>query len=241
MSQPKLDHWLKSQALPQRLLLSGSGDLWPLALKTAAELLQQDLAPIAAGLEADVKLCPDDLQTIRIGDRQTPDPLSVRGLIKWLNNTPVASRRILILQNLERTSRDAMQAWLKILEEPPPRAQFILTTQNHHQLPTTILSRVTVLPISNPDTQVAINSEADTFLSTTDLITQFRIIDDLDKSQKENPQATNQFMTDLLTLSRQQPQYQPLLPSLFTTHQDLSRNINRRLALEHLAITLQNR
>lgn len=241
MSHAKLDYYLQQNQLPSRLLLSGSGDLWALALEVAAKRINQDLGPITQGVEADVKLCPDDGQTLKIGDSQSPDALSVRGLLAWLNQTPVASHRVLVLQNLERTSRDAMQAWLKVLEEPPARTQFILTTQNHHRLPTTILSRLTVLNISDDRPSREVNSDIDTFLSTSDTITQFQLIDSLDKSHKDNPHATKNFVEDLLTHARAQPRYQALLPILFTAHQDLERNVNRRLVLEHLALQLQNR
>jgi len=241
MSHPKIDRWINQGKLPQRLLLSGSGDLWSLGLSTAATLTGENLETLTNGLNADVKLCSADEKTLKIGDSQNPEPLSVRGLINWLNQTPVASHRILVLENLERTSRDAMQAWLKVFEEPPPRAQFILTTKNHHQLPITILSRVTVLSVANNNTTKEVSADIDTFLSTSDLITKFQQIDTLDKAQKDDPTITKRFVEDLMQHSRTQPRYQKWLPKLFKAHQDLNQNVNRRLVLEHLALQLQNK
>ncbi len=240
MFTPKLEHWLVQQKLPQRLLLSGSGDLVEVGLSITSQLLNEDLKMLSAGLNQDVKVCRDDQQSLKIGDSQNPHEMTVRGLIKWLYQTPVSSQRVLVLENIERTSRDAMQAWLKVLEEPPARAQFIITTQNHYQLPTTILSRATVLNINGAHHESYDTTDAETFLGTTDLITQFRIADDLDKQQKENPKATLHFMNDLLRLARCNQRYLGLVPQLFTAYTDIKRNVNRRLVLEHLAITLQN-
>lgn len=238
MLPAKLDTWLQQNSLPPRLLLSGSGDLWPTAQQAAAELTGSDLGLLQQGLNADVRLCADEGSSLKIGEREHPDALSVRGLITWLNQKPVASHRVLVLENLERTSRDAMQAWLKVLEEPPPRAQFLLTTRNHHRLPETILSRVTVLSISTP-MDLAPTPEAEKFLAEADLIAQFQLIDALDKAVKDEPQTVANFMHDLLALARQNPAHQHRLPALFMAHRDLEQNVNRRLVLENLALSWQ--
>ena len=240
MSAEKLNRWVSENRVPQRLLLSGSGNLLELGLKTASLILDEPLIKITQGINQDVKVSVDDEQSLKIGDRQNPESLSVRGLIRWLHQTPVSKRRVLVLENLERTSRDAMHTWLKILEEPPERAQFILTTKNHHQLPTTILSRLTVLPIT--DIPVTNHStDASAFLASKDLIDQFQIIDALDKTQKDDPKIAKRFMDELLHEARQNPQYQRLIPAFFDAYTDIQRNINRRLVLEHLAIYMQNR
>lgn len=241
MQHSKVSHWLKNNKLPARLLISGTGDLLTQGKIIASELLSEDLEVLSNGLNPDVKVCADDSQSLKIGDTQNPDEMTVRGLIKWLHQTPISRHRVLILENLERTSRDAMQAWLKVLEEPPARAQFILTTKNHYQLPTTILSRVTVLPISLNQAHQAPATEAQPFLESQDTITRFRIIESLDKKHKEDPKSTTQFMDELLHIARQDLKYQALLPLLFETYRDIQRNVNRRLTLEHLALQLQNR
>jgi hypothetical protein len=240
MSVQKLDRWTNENRVPQRLLLSGSGDLLKLALSTASKIIDEPLEKITQGINQDVKISVDDEQSLKIGDHQNPESLSVRGLIKWLHQTPVSKRRVLVLENLERTSRDAMHTWLKILEEPPARAQFILTTKNHHQLPTTILSRLTVLPIAHVFAGEN-HTQAAEFLASKDLIDQFVIIDALEKTHKEDPKTTKRFMDELLQSARQNPEHQRLIPALFDAYTDIQRNINRRLVLEHLAIYMQNR
>ena len=123
MFPAKINHWLQHKCLPTRLLLSGSGDLVTTGINLAAELTASDPEHLSKGILPDVKVCHSDGKSLKIGDRDHPEEQSVRGLIKWLNQKPVASHRVLILEHFERTSRDALQAWLKILEEPPARAQ----------------------------------------------------------------------------------------------------------------------
>lgn len=240
MSTEKLNRWVAERRVPQRLLLSGSGNLLELALDTASKIIEEPLEKITLGLNQDVIISVDDEQPLKIGNPEAPDPLTVRGLIKWLHQTPVSKKRVLVLENLERTSRDAMHTWLKILEEPPKRVQFILTTRNHHQLPATILSRVTVLPIFDP-VLTQFQTTAALFLESNNLIDRFNIINLLDKAEKDDPKSTQRFMNELLQISRQNPEYQSLLPTLFETYTDIQHNLNRRLVLEHLAIYMQNR
>jgi hypothetical protein len=53
-----------------------------------------------------------------------------------------APRRAIVLLDVDRTETAAYSALLKILEEPPSRARFLLTATRPRVLPATILSRV---------------------------------------------------------------------------------------------------
>jgi DNA polymerase III delta prime subunit len=240
MFPPKLEHWLTQQKLPQRLLISGSGNLLDLSLNLAAQLLNEDLDRISQHIVQDVKVIADDNTSLKIGDSHAPDEKSVRGLVKWLYEKPVASHRVLILENLERTSREGLQVWLKVIEEPPQRAQFIFTSKNHYQLPETILSRVTPLIVSQAPEVSNLTSEAQNFIDQNDLIARYKIIENLDKNHKENPHDIIVFLDELLALFRQSEALHPHLPLMYQTYRDIKQNINRRLTLEHLALKLQN-
>jgi DNA polymerase-3 subunit delta' len=66
----------------------------------------------------------------------------IRELIYQFALKPIeADRRVAIIQNLEVAGRQATDALLKTLEEPPGNAVFIITTDNLSDLPETILSR----------------------------------------------------------------------------------------------------
>ena len=62
-----------------------------------------------------------------------------------------SEKRIFILANAESMGVEAQNALLKIIEEPPPHAVFILTVQDTGALLPTVLSRVVTVPINPVD------------------------------------------------------------------------------------------
>ena len=66
----------------------------------------------------------------------------VREAIVWLHLKAGGRRKILIVENAQKMQESARNAFLKVLEEPPEYAMFILTTQNKNAIMPTILSRV---------------------------------------------------------------------------------------------------
>lgn len=66
----------------------------------------------------------------------------IRQLIENSRYQPARSRfKIYIIDEVHQITRDAFNALLKTLEEPPPFVKFILATTEPHRLPETILSR----------------------------------------------------------------------------------------------------
>jgi DNA polymerase-3 subunit gamma/tau len=66
----------------------------------------------------------------------------VRQIIENVRYQPANSRfKIYIIDEVHQVTRDAFNALLKTLEEPPPSVKFILATTEPHRLPDTILSR----------------------------------------------------------------------------------------------------
>ena len=66
----------------------------------------------------------------------------VRQIIENARYQPAKSRfKIYIIDEVHQITRDAFNALLKTLEEPPPFVKFILATTEPHRLPETILSR----------------------------------------------------------------------------------------------------
>lgn len=80
------------------------------------------------------------------GSRETTIPTSlIRAISSEASRRPYeGSIRALLLLDVERTDPAALNALLKVLEEPPPAARFILTAARPRRLPATILSRVVV-------------------------------------------------------------------------------------------------
>ncbi len=73
----------------------------------------------------------------------------VRGLVERANMTPQSNYKIFIVQSIERMTTEAANSFLKILEEPPSKTIFLLTTNNLRAVLPTIVSRVRVVQFFN--------------------------------------------------------------------------------------------
>src|SRR6266850_7442296 len=66
----------------------------------------------------------------------------IRQIIENVRYQPARCRfKIYIIDEVHQVTKDAFNALLKTLEEPPPSVKFILATTEPHRLPATILSR----------------------------------------------------------------------------------------------------
>ncbi|MBI2366080.1 MAG: DNA polymerase III subunit gamma/tau [Deltaproteobacteria bacterium] len=66
----------------------------------------------------------------------------IRQIIEHVRYQPAKCRfKIYIIDEVHQVTKDAFNALLKTLEEPPPSVKFILATTEPHRLPETILSR----------------------------------------------------------------------------------------------------
>lgn len=97
------------------------------------------------------------------GSKETTIPTAlVRALAADASRHPYESpRRALVLLDVDRTEPAAYSALLKVLEEPPSRARFLLTATRPRLLPSTILSRValhTVPSLSRAATAAALRT-----------------------------------------------------------------------------------
>lgn len=66
----------------------------------------------------------------------------IRHISTWARYTTQGMKKVVILENVDRMEESARNALLKILEEPPEGALFILTTERRGAVMQTILSRV---------------------------------------------------------------------------------------------------
>ena len=66
----------------------------------------------------------------------------VRKASAWVRLMPTGKKKVLIVENADKMQESARNAFLKILEEPPEYAVFILTTTRRAAIIPTILSRV---------------------------------------------------------------------------------------------------
>src|SRR5262249_2270259 len=91
---------------------------------------------------------PKGARPIRIG--------AVRELERQASLRPVlAGRRVFILDEAERMTEDAPQAFLKFLEEPPPDTVVILVLSGVRAVPATVISRCQIVRFAARDTDEA--------------------------------------------------------------------------------------
>jgi DNA polymerase-3 subunit delta' len=86
----------------------------------------------------------------------------IRELTKYINELPVSSdRRIFVIDEAEKLTSEAQNAFLKTLEEPPKYAIIILIVSNESQMLETVRSRCTILrfdQLSKDDIKEYLNS-----------------------------------------------------------------------------------
>ncbi len=81
----------------------------------------------------------DVLEIDAASNRGVEDVRSLRDNIRFAPST--GRRRVVIVDEVHMFTKEAFNAFLKTLEEPPEHAVFILATTDVHQVPPTVLSR----------------------------------------------------------------------------------------------------
>lgn len=85
-----------------------------------------------------------------------------RQLVSRLTKSPAGSTKYVLIEDIERMSRGAVNALLKAMEEPLPGRKIIATTSNKESLIATILSRATLIPfvlVPDSDMRTIITSQ----------------------------------------------------------------------------------
>lgn len=72
--------------------------------------------------------------------------IGVREINNWLQQSAFWWSKILLIENIERMTREATNAFLKACEEPLPNRVIIATTSNKAKILDTILSRAVAIP-----------------------------------------------------------------------------------------------
>lgn len=246
----KINSWLTNGNFPARVLLSGNGDLLDLALNIASKLQGKSREIIESGIDSDTTIFRDTGKSFRIdwsdagkkaGDQEHEN---VKGMIKLAYQKPLAPYRIIILENIERATHPAFHAMLKLIEEPAKKVIFIFTTKNHHKLLDTIISRVSVVQVTEEEKDFIMSDDAEKFLNGRSIVQKFQIIEKLDKEARNNPAKkinrtifTN-FIEELIAVSRILPKYNKNLETLLETHNAITSNLSPKFSLERLALKM---
>lgn len=101
---------------------------------------------IRSGTHPDIRMLAVGEKTIKIAD--------VRGLQDFVHQSSHQSqRRIILIPSVERMTTAAANALLKMLEEPPEKTLFLLSTGKPHRLLPTIRSRCQQYLLGPPEAQ----------------------------------------------------------------------------------------
>lgn len=156
----------------------------------------------------------------------------IKELIREANIAHI-EKRVYVLFNFHKSSLEAQNALLKIIEEPPENTQFILTVANQNRLLPTIISRSKIIILNKKKLQKvspAVKKILDDFISNkTDRFPNFESIDTL-------PQ-----MLDFFRLRLQQDKESSKIIKEILKVQNLveNNNLNKQLAIDHLLIFLK--
>lgn len=158
-----------------------------------------------------------------------------------LANVESTTRHAFILE-AQKLSLPAQQALLKVLEEPPPNTQFVLTTQKTTDLPATIVSRCQVKKLSADSFELdqAASDQAKNLLKQITLSDHGKLI-----SISENLAKNKEELNILLLLLKQSLHTNPTakrssaIKAILTCINDLKSNIQPQLAVEHLLFSLK--
>lgn len=82
---------------------------------------------------------------IEIDGGQKYEDLGAREIREWMSKTAMGEYKVLILENIERMTTSAANAFLKYFEEPFPKTLIITTTRNKSEVMDTILSRALLI------------------------------------------------------------------------------------------------
>lgn len=215
---------------PRRLLLSGVA-----APALAVQLVQGLQGGGDIDIDPDVLWLKDDGTSIKVGKAEDTNPPkeTVRGMIQWGHRSPrVGAWRVVLIENIERLTLVASNAMLKLIEEPPERTRFVMTTKNHHQLLTTIISRVTVVPVGGLPAEVP--TSATEFWNLKKARERFVWAEAFCKKNDRN--AVLEMLEGLFTVARKAAPR--ALPLLWRAYADVKGNGHQRFTLEHLSLEL---
>lgn len=141
-----IENELKADRLPHAMLLSGPDRIGKFSIfRNLAAILQCEngycreckiCREIFEGRSLDTFILEDDGSSIKIEQ--------IRDIRHNMSLSRQGNFKIVVIQNIERMSIPAANAFLKILEEPPKFVKFLLTTNSLDSVLKTIISRCRV-------------------------------------------------------------------------------------------------
>jgi DNA polymerase-3 subunit delta' len=151
---------IQSETLPPSLIFAGPDGVGKRQVAIAAAQAMNCLAPVIDAVSGRRDGCgrcaacgkiergqhPDVVLVRRFEDKSEIVVDQVRDVVRKVGYKPFEGRsRIVIVDPADELNADAQDAFLKVLEEPPPRNVFVLVTTRPAELHQTIRSRCSLL------------------------------------------------------------------------------------------------
>lgn len=137
---------LASDTLRHAYIISGSNGV---GKKRAADELQLLFAcneSVACGICTGCKSAKlganSDIIRLSLGDKNVYEIARIRELIKKVHEKPMGKHKLIIIEDAHCLGQICQNALLKLIEEPPPYAVFVLLCDNLFTILPTVLSRV---------------------------------------------------------------------------------------------------
>ncbi len=159
-----LNNALKEKRLPHAILVEGDIGTGRHTLAnyiSSAAVCSDDNAPCGVCRNCELQRAgthPDIMVTAPEENKKNIAVAQIRALKGEAYIKPhMASCRVFIIDFADTMNEQSQNALLKVLEEPPGNAVFILIAESKASLLETILSRCIVLTLSNPETDIALD------------------------------------------------------------------------------------
>lgn len=248
--------------LPHAMLLVGPSEIGKTTvLKRLAKILQTDDPNSKIALEVEDET---HLDTMIVHDDGAPIKIAeIRKIKDYMQLSRQGNYKITILQNVERLTVPAANSLLKILEEPPAKAKFFLTSSNLGLVLPTIVSRCRVYRTSlgsdwgefAPDINQSYSAgkigraikltedpeklaQVEQWSTMIDnILKKTDLVDLMQMAEQLNEMDRNEviaFLKQLLWVAREKESPAEVMEKIQDTINLISQNVNTRLALEVL-------
>ena len=149
-------------------------------------------------------------------------------------------KTVILIKDIDKASNDALNAFLKDLEEPQANLNFFLTTESIYKVVPTIISRCQIIKIKKDQEITNLKDLALNFINT-DILQRFRKIEDI-KGREEAKSFIEDFLKGCHALIHQEQSDKAHLASAIVSGQNalksLNANGNVNLHLTNFAIKI---
>lgn len=141
---------IKRKSLPNAILICGPTGTGKTTLaRLFSRYINCDTNDACGSCPSCLSTVHPDVEEINGADARGID--EVRGLVQRARYKPQYKTRVFIVDEAHQFSPQAMQAFLKPLEEPPPNTMYILCTTDPQKFPGSVVNRCLVVTVNLPE------------------------------------------------------------------------------------------